>query len=288
MDSVYIEDINMSMFNKIDDKYRLTSSVSVKIDYQWRDANIYTKINNEWKLIHKNKIAASDILGFKLIYRVNKNKTWDTIPRLKYNPKIPASLSISNSINMDFLEKGIVYQYRYEVDNYEEGILYYEANLYAVTYHGLLVNMSSDDTTPIEEGILSVHDTDRMDNMTLDITGHMFYNSNGFQINAWNSFFDINQFTDIIDIGSEGFDTRPEDNGVYKEDETNHQQFVNRIIFPIKKRSSTYSPFASVGIARNTMTAGYNMLASYGTLDHTITFMKLNGITKPFMIEIDN
>jgi hypothetical protein len=36
------------------------------------------------------------------------------------------------------------------------------------------------------------------------------------------------------------------------------------------------------------MTSGFNMLASYGTLEHSIAFIKLNGISKPFIIEIDN
>lgn len=278
----------MTTFSKINNIHRINSNIYVKINNQWRAANKYVKIDGQWKLVHKNSITSDDIIGFKIIYRLNKNKRLDSIPRLRYNKNIPIKFDISGSKEMNYESKGVIYQYGVEFDNYEEGIVCYQGRLYAVCKDGLLIDISSDGNDRSRIGILDINLTDRF-MADISISYKMVFESNGFSINGWNSFFTNNEFTDDIDYtGYPYYELLPEDDGIQSGEERKAVEVVDQKILPVNTRDKIrYSPIATIGIARNTMTYGYNMLASHGNLNQTLNTIKMNNREMPFQIIIN-
>ena len=272
----------MPSYEKINGKWRELWSAHVKVDGIWRDIDMSGKVNGAWKLSHKHVIEESDIVGFRLIYRVNPDKTHPDFPNLKTNINMPVDFSLSGSnIGLNDSTKGVVFHYERFGD--EEGILMYEGSLYAVLTNGCLVDVGLSKNTKVNNDDLrlpgpcplipEVWATSRMKSIDIQLKGYTLFESFRYHMYGWNSLFDTNQFI-------------TQDS--YTIDEIRRDiKYIEppRIMMPIEKRLTSFDTVASIGIARNLHTVD-TMIGAYGTLDHTIEFIKVNGIVKPFIIEI--
>ena len=130
----------MPAYEKVDGKWRGVWSVHVKVDGVWRDTDMSGKVDKLWRSSHKHIIEESDIVGFRLVYRVNPNKTHPDFPNLKTNLNMPIEFSVSGEYpGMNISTKGVLFHYERFGD--EEGILMYEGSLYAVLTNGCLVDV---------------------------------------------------------------------------------------------------------------------------------------------------
>jgi len=57
------------------------------------------------------------------------------------------------------------------------------------------------------------------------------------------------------------------------------------ILIPHKRRSNDFVPYARIGICR-ALKPYETMMGSYGIIDHTIEAITVNGVQKPFSIEV--
>lgn len=274
----------MPIYERIDGVWREVWSAHVKIDGNWRDVDISGKVNNNWKNSHKHIIDERDIIGFRLVYKVNPNRIYPKFPELKTNLKIPVDFGLSGNISgMNTEIKGVVFHY--ERFGYEEGIYMYEGSLYAVLENGCLVDVSltkdtkinNDDErilTNIPPGVKQVWATNKTKNLLIEIQAHLTYEMSRYYMYGWNSFFDTEDFLyDLPNIN---------DNNVDKKD---LKVIESRIILPTTTRLNSFSPVSSIGVARN-LKIEETMMGGYGILDQTINFIKVNGVIKPFVIEI--
>lgn len=272
----------MPAYEKVDGKWRGVWSVHVKVDGVWRDTDMSGKVDELWRSSHKHIIEEPDIVGFRLVYRVNPTKTHPDFPNLKTNLNMPIDFSVSGEDpGMNISTKGVLFHYERFGD--EEGILMYEGSLYAVLTNGCLVDVGLSKNTKINNDderlpgpcadIPEVWATSRMKSIDIQLKGYTLYESFRYHIYGWNSLFDDNQFIN---------------KDPYNADEIHRDiNYIipSRIMMPIEKRINSFNPIASIGIARNLNTTD-TMIGAYGTLDHTVEHIKVNGIIKPFNIEI--
>lgn len=268
---------------RVDGVWKEVWGTYVKADGVWRNADMSTKVNDEWKISHTNDIQESDIVEFRLIYKLNPDKKHPLFPNLKTNLNMPIEFSLTgDNIGMNDSTKGVVYHYERFGD--EEGILMYEGALYAVLKNGCIVKASSCTNTKVNNdderipgpipSIPEVWITSRMQSLNIQIEGYVLFESFRYHLYGWNSLFDTTQFL-LQDP--------------YTKDEPYQdiKHIDSRIILPVENRLNTFDTIASIGVARNLKTVD-TMYGAYGTLDHTIKSIKVNGIPKPFMIEISN
>lgn len=269
----------MSIFNNIDSVWREVWSSPVNINGVWRDSDALVNINGVWRQSHKKEISEEDIIGFRIVYKRNPNKIHHLLNHLTFNPNIPASMLLTgdNAGFMDLSPKGVLFQY----DNSnpeEEGIIMYEGKLYAVLNNDIVIDVcktkeywGDDDRLPSNApDITEVWATNKINDLSISIQAQLSYESNGFYIAGWNSLFNTTQFIDT--------NSSIEDKNKYEMNSYN--------ILPIENRESTFDYIASIGIARDMHTANTNMVGSYGNLDHTIHWITVNGVNKPFVFEI--
>ena len=263
--------------------FREPTSTYVNVNGIWRNVDQYVNVNGVWRQTYKHTIEESDIIGFRIIYtRITKVKHPDH-PDLKVNFNLPVKMDLSGETagKMDLNEKGVVFQYD-RTDYDQEGIFVYRGDIYAELLDGKLVNVGltlpeviPDDRILGSYPFLDTWNYDRINNLSIDIDGHILYESNGYHMSGWNSLFCKQQFTDPTDYPDE-MD--------YKK-----QYCVNSYnILPIESRNSDFDPCAYIGIARDMHSDKGNMVGSYGVIDHTIRNIRINGIQKPFIIEIYN
>lgn len=271
----------MPIFNKVNGEQKQAWALNVKIGDSWRPANQYVKVDGEWKLSHSHSFdPVNNIIGFRLIYkRCNTNKKYDALPHLNVNYNIPCNMrltgDITNEMNMN--QKGVVFEYSNKLPD-EEGILMYEGVLYALCSNGQLIDICN--PTDTEERIIinniptvtEVWRTNRFPrDMKIILQGYLLYESNGFNFFGWNSLLSNNQFIDNTTFPTDL------DKNIYEMNSYN--------ILPITDRDYQFSEFSSIGIARD-IHSDINMVGSYGILDHTIYWIKVNDIKKPFVIEV--
>lgn len=273
----------MPTYEKIDGVWREVWSAHVNINGVWRDVNMFSKVD-DWKETHRHIIEERDIVGFRLVYKVNPNRVYPQFPELKTNLKIPVEFGLSGDLNgMNTEIKGAVFHY--ERFGYEEGIYMYEGSLYAVLKNGCLVDVSltkdtevnNDDErilTDIPPGVKQVWATNKTRYLNIEMQAHLSYEMSRYHMYGWNSFFDTEDFI------YEGENI--EDTNADKKDLT---VIESRIILPTKNRLKSFSPVASIGVARN-LKIEKTMMGGYGILDQTINFIKVNDVLKPFVIEI--
>lgn len=267
----------MSIWNNINGVWREVWSTHVKVNGVWRESDVLTKVNGVWRESYNHLLEEKDIIGFRIVYKRSYTKKHLDFPNLSYNPNIPVSVHLAgDSIeSMDTHSKSIIFEYFREQAN-EEGILMYEGNLYAVLVNGQIINVgnsiSSSDDNRVNENISEIWNTDKLNTLSIQLQGYVMYDYNGYYMNGWNSLFSTEQFLDCIN----------------HPDQNNHKNIyrLNTCILPIESRSETFSSISSIGIARDMTSKENNMIGSYGVLDHTIEFIYVNNVAKPFVIEL--
>lgn len=274
----------MSINNKINGVIRNISNVSLKVNGVWRNnINGLTRVNGVWRNSYNGFIDSKDIIGFKLIYTLNKSRIHYDNKRLKYNSKIPYIFKLTgdNIGSMDFSTKGVVFEYMRDEPN-EEGIIMYEGRLYAILNNNDTVNVcniignnnnkNSEDEI-ISEFSNSIYEVGKFGNTDIKLYGYVLFEDYGYYFSGWNNLFNTKAFIDK---------TIYPDKFLYKK----ALNLNSYNILPFDKRDKYFDSVASIGIARDMKTSIYNMTGSHGILDHTITKISLNGIDMPFIIEI--
>lgn len=247
----------------------------VKINGVWRHANAWVKTNGVWRQTHKSKVEESDIIGFRLVYTYNPNKTYSPFPFLSSNLELPIKIHLTGSTagNMDLDTKGILYEYS-NTKYPTEGITCLEGRLYAVLYNDIILDICSgyNGVKYNDKEMGDIFIDSRLDELTITISGYELFEDYGYYISGWNSLFNKTEFLDSSNFPD-------------KEREEKIKYLDNWIITPANSRNSNFDNIAQIGIARNMHTRENNMIGSHGLLDHTITHIKVNGIPKPFIIE---
>ena len=268
----------MAIQNKINGVIRDVSETFSKINGVWRNnVSSLTKINGVWRNSHNNTITSDNIIGFKLIYTLNQSRIYTDNPRLKYNKKIPYSFKLTgdNIGIMDLSMKGVVFEYKRDEPE-EEGIIMYEGRLYAVLPNGSLINVCqvyNGSNKKVSE-ITNIHNTSILRNLDIKLSGYVLFEDYGYYFAGWNNLFNTEAFID---------QTIYPDKYSYKK----KLQLNSYNILPIHMRDDDFDSVSTIGIARDMETPIYNMNGSHGLLDHTITKISVNGINKPFVIEIN-
>lgn len=255
---------------------------SPNIDGVFRDTDIYANINGVARLIYSHELSEDDVTGFRLVYKRKDNPEHSHFPNLKFNPKLPVRVNLtgSNPGSMDLSEKGILFQYTND-DVGEEGLYMYEGHLYAVLYNDEIIDiMGSQDGVGTDGRVSTPFSTDgtawqtaKITHMGINIDASLTYQTFGYWMFGWNSFFSTDHWLDPT---------------VYPEKGPNKNTLrVNSYsILPADSRESTFAPTCQIGIARDMSSPTDNMIGSYGALDQSVGCIRLNGTPKPFVVEV--
>lgn len=271
----------MSISQNINGVWRETWSTAVNVNGVWREADVYSNVNGVWRENYNIELTEEDIIGFRIVYKLNKNKKHPIHSHLVYNSDLPARIALTGDTagSMDFERKGVVFEYENTYPE-REGIMMYEGKLYAVLKNDQVIDIgqtkefwSNDDRLPSNApDITEVWATNKISNLSIQIEAYLLYESNGFYFAGWNSLFNKTQFTDPT---------------LFPDGEDKNIHYMNSYnILPIESRENTFDSIASIGIARDMHMENTNMVGSYGNLDHTIYWITVNGIKKPFVFEI--
>lgn len=271
----------MAIYNKINGVWRELWTSHVKIDGVWRESNVLTMVNGVWRENHTHLLEEKDIIGFRIVYKKSETKKHPDFPHLSYNHKIPVNVRLGgDSIgSMDLHLKSIIFEY-FRENPEEEGILMYEGHLYAVLNNNIIVDIGNSQNNSNDErrnpeipGISEIWYTDRLNPLSIQIQGYELYESNGYYMNGWNSLFEKDNFLDPTDYPD-------------KEYHKNIHRLNSYNILPLDKRIDDFRAIANIGIARDMTSEVHNMIGSYGVLDQTIEIIWVNGVKKPFTMEI--
>lgn len=255
------------------------SNPLVNINGVWRESDSLVNINGVWREASSKEriISEEDIKSFSFAYHLNKKMKHPTFPWLSYNENIPASIDLIGDISGEFNlnEKGVEFQYdrnnvihEVVIENKEEGIKMYESHIYAILQ----------DDTPIDVCCIDNIDTgsslgeNKITNLKIEVQATLMYEANGYYMAGWNNICNKDQF--II--------TEDDSRSTGK----NFKYLNGYKILPTTDRDERFQPLIQIGIARDLTHAGINMVGSYGVLDHTIHWISVNGIKKPFTIGI--
>lgn len=271
----------MPILPKINDANRNLWAASANINGVLRDLNAWSNINGVWRENHKHAVEESEIVGFRMIYKLMEKAVHPDYPKLIVNNNLPVITKLTGDRigDMSGTTKGIVFEYSKE--EYEkQGIMVYRGDLYAVLQNEQLVNVgmsisdaASDKRIPTAPGVKESWCTNKLANLFIQITGYMAYESYGYFMSGWNSMFTTEQFIDPSNYP---------DKGPHK----NKFPLNSYSILPIEERVSTFDSASYIGIARDMTSETNNMIGSSGTIDHTISAISVNGIEKPFVIEL--
>lgn len=295
------------VFANVDGEWRRAKTSYMNVNGVWRKATPrpYVDINGVWRTTRPREykdgtyeeedstdIITDDIVGFRIIYTIKKDAVYEDLPDLTYNPDLPCTFALSGDtsgeMNMEY--KGVVFQYNtlYEPDQWfnqddQEGIMMYEGRLYGVTTDGYLIDITSVkdilywENRITDTGISDGTEAWSMDGsnaLNIEIQMRVTYETNGLNTEGWNKMFTTTNYIGALSVDDDS--------------DTNYERLNDVIISPIDARSDIFYPCAEIGIARDLHTVGRNMVGSYGTLDHTYNWIKLNGEKKPFVCEIYN
>jgi hypothetical protein len=248
----------------------------------WRDNDSYVNVNGMQRLIHRHTLSEDDIMGFLIVYKLSTTRTHEDYPDLKYNENIPTKIGLTgaNVGKMDMTQKGVIFEYSNDNPD-EEGIKMYEGALYAMLTNESIIDVINpkdsigyDERVPgITPEISEVWSTNRTSELAITMTGKMSYEDNGYFIDGWNGLF-----TKIKHLDESYFPDKD-----YKSHTYNLEK---NIILPTMGRNELFNPIAEIGIVRDMHTSVKNMVGSYGLLDQTISSIIVNGVPKPFVIEI--
>lgn len=253
-----------------------------KTDGVTRSSNIYTKINGVNRVIYQHEITESDIIGFRMVYKRSVTKKHPDFPNLSFNPNLPVIVSLTGDTigSMDMNYKGILFEYSNERVK-EEGIYMYEGSLYALLSNDELVDipLTKADVGPDDRIPTSIPNgnhawvSNRVAGLSIQVGYTLTYETFGYFMAGWNSFFSTDNWIDYTN---------------YPDKDRNEKSLpVNSYnMLPIESRESTFDTIAQIGIARDMSSPTNNMIGSHGLLDQTIDNIWVNGIKKPFVIEM--
>lgn len=270
----------MPISHNINGVNRDTWTVHANIDGVYREADSWVCINGVWRETYNHEIYESDIIGFRMIYKLTDTIRHPDHPDLYPSKELPVTMKTTGSNNMDYSQKGVVFQYTNE-DYDKEGICVYKGDLYAVLSNGQIANVSMTLSKAVEDiripgdvpGIIEVWSTNKIANLSIQFTGYILYESSGYSMSGWNSLFTNTQFTDP---------TKFPDTMEYRK-----QHLIDSYkLLPVEYRDADFDSSAYIGIARDMHSIDNNMVGSYGLLDHTICDIKVDGVLKPFVFEI--
>lgn len=272
----------MPVSTKINGVWRNLWSSQAMVNGVWRDLDSWSNVNGVWRENFRHDIEESEIIGFRLVYKSISQITHPDFPKLSVNKNIPYNIKLTGDHIgiMDMTTKGILLQY-FREGYPEEGIVAYRGDLYAYLTLDRLVNVGmcisevgKDARIPGNvPTITESWSTNKLNKISISINGHVFYNSSGYFMAGWNSLFSTKQFLDTSNYP---------DKGPHKD--------ILRLepyhILPTGSREDTFDPAAYIGIARDMTSETNNMIGSYGELDHTISSILVNGLPKPFIVEL--
>lgn len=274
------------MYVNVAGEQRRVVGVYSNIDGEWRESTVSSNICGTWKQSVDVNISADNIVGFRFIYTLNRDAKYPDLPNLKYNPRLPVRISISDT-EMNMNSKGILFQYENTLepdqllDDEEEGILMYVGRLYAVTDIGLLIDVSDisgisgySGRKPIASipGVSEVWNFNKFNDLSIVIDGKVSYYIYGLNTEGWNKMFDTTNY-----IGNLNRDRTEDFSDIAVE---------SCSVLPLDSRSNNFYSCAEIGIARDLHTAGRNMIGSHGYLAQNIVRITVNGVKKPFTCEI--
>ena len=275
------------ILTNINGVWRNLSTPFVNINGVWRESDVMINAGGVWREQHPRELDESDILGFRLVYKLVEDAYHPEHPMLRTNRGIPSEIRLTGEHvgYMDTTNKGIIFRYLREGYKDDpaylgwkyEGLLKYEAHLYAVLIDESVVDIISS-TTPATERILphgSIphYITNKFSKLDITMEAWVVYESYGYYMNGWNSLFNKDQLLDP---------TRYPNKELHK----NMKHLNSYIILPVEKRDKAFDSVASIGIARDMTSEDTNMVGSYGTLTHTIFDINVNGVSKPFVVEL--
>ncbi len=275
------------MLTNINGVWRTIQTPLVNINGVWRDSDVMVRHNGVWREQHNSRLKERDIIGFRMVYKYVENALHPEFPNLKPNKKVPAEVQLTgeNTGSMDLTEKGIVFRYvreGYKDDPAylgwkDEGLLKYEGRMYAVLTDDTILDIPACTTSNVsldqQYGSIPYYMTNLFSDMVITLEAWVTYESYGYYMNGWNNLFYKEPFIDP---------TNYPDKDLHK----NIKTLNSYIILPVEKRNRTFDSVASIGIARNMTSAENNMIGSYGALSHTIFNITVNGVPKPFVIEL--
>ena len=273
----------MSILNKINGIFRSNSNSFSKINGVYRiNNNGYSKLNGVWRSTSNNSINSKDIVGFKLIYRINKSRIHHDNKRLSYNENIPYKFKLTGDISnkMTLNWKGVIFEFSNNNPE-EEGIIIYEGRLYASLVDGRDINIcqiSGNNKENINEDefiseFYNIYEVGELRNLDIKLEGYVLFEDYGYYFAGWNNLFNTKPFIDK---------TIYPDKTLYRK----QLQLDVYNILPVPNRDKYFDSVATIGIARDMETPIYNMNGAHGVLDHTINKIILNGKDMPFVIEI--
>lgn len=275
----------MGIFAKVNGEQKEAWSQHVKVNGEWHRCKQFTKVNGLWKEVYTPEISPDRIVGFKFVYeRCKSDYTDEKYPNLKVNYNLPVSINLTGYTKgtMDTNEKGIALEYRRYLPELE-GIIFWEANLYAILDNGVYLNI--DKTLDTEEDIRLTKEandceyeswcTNKIKDFSIKIQAKLSHESVGYYTSGWNRLF---QNIDCID---------PTIYATHELKTINHNLDAYNLL-PLKNRNDMWNETAKIGIARDMTSKWYNMVGSEGLLDQTIQKVWLNDAEKPFVIEIFN
>lgn len=253
----------MSKPAKVNGVWRYEISNHARVKGIWRNKKEeYVKVNGVWRSTETVKpFNADSILGFTIIYKLARHLVHPMYPKMGFNPAIKNMVDIAGfrPITYDTDAKSILFRFL-NGDYRVEGTYAYEAIMYADIVDGSSIPISTIIDSPVSAN---------MDSISVTVDGYTLYESYGPYVTGWNRFF-----TDKDNLPSSASDER------------DLIRISSYNILPTYSRDSSYISNAYIGIARNMSSRDHNMVGSHGALDQTIESIKLNGVEKPFKIEI--
>ena len=267
----------MAIYTRVNGSFRTVNPSLVKINGVFREAtNQYVKVNGVFREVTSSKpLREEDIIGFKFIYRLNKNKKHPDFPNLKYNKKVPYNVSVTGEDwkSMNDTDKSIIFEFNR--DEYkEEGIVCYEGQMFAIDRNNKMYDISG--ISHIPNNFNKMNQYNLFKNITIKINAKYRWELFGYHLYGWNNFFNNKKF----EFHNKLTDLPITPGGRFSYD------IKDFIMLPSENRDKNYSNIATIGIARDETTVNKNMVGSKGILDHTINDVFVNGVKKPFMIEI--
>jgi hypothetical protein len=254
---------------KINGVWRNTFSTMVTVDGVCRESDALQRVDGVWRQVHEHApIDVDTLIGFHVVYTYDPTMKSEQFPFLKSTKNLPVTMNLTgdNAGSMDTTTKGVVYHYEREMP-YNEGVCVYRGTLYAEFPGDLLIPIN-----PYRFG-MEPWSTFQFADLQIQVDGYEGYESDGYYTSGWNSIFHKEQFLDPSKFPD-------------KESHKNRNVLNTYDILPVESRDDDFSPEILIGISRNITTTDDNMAGSFGTLDHTYKAIYVNGVAKPFVVEI--
>jgi hypothetical protein len=275
----------MATYEKVDGVWREVWSAHVKVNGEWRDIDIRPRVQGDWKMAHRHVLMSSDIKAIRMVYSRNDTIKHPLFPNMKTNLNMPVTATVSGTDAgvYSMYPKGIILNY--EKFGSEEGKMLFEGHLYLELMNGTFIDVAgtkdtkknNDDSRrkgPTNE-IKEVWSTNRIKDMSIQMKYYTLYETYRYNMYGWNSFFSTKDFLPENPLIEDASDRKKYNPG------------KPLILIPNKSHADDFVPYALIGVCR-VLKPYETMIGAYGILDHTIEEVTVNGVKKPFSVEIYN